>query len=37
MAKKILGGHSSLKELFLGSVSSYVVHRSHSNVLVVQH
>lgn len=30
-------GRSGLKELLLGSVSNYVVHRAHSSVLVVQH
>jgi nucleotide-binding universal stress UspA family protein len=30
-------GRSGLKELVLGSVSNYVVHRARSSVLVVQH
>ncbi len=30
-------GRSGLKELVLGSVSNYVVHRAHNSVLVVQH
>lgn len=29
-------GHSGLAEVFLGSVSNYVVHRAHCSVLVVQ-
>lgn len=29
-------GHSTLKEVFVGSVSNYVLHRSHCAVLVVQ-
>jgi nucleotide-binding universal stress UspA family protein len=30
-------GHSGLSELFLGSVSNYVLHRAACSVLVVQH
>ena len=29
-------GHSQLKEIFLGSVSNYVLHRSHCSVHIVQ-
>jgi len=29
-------GHSGLREIFLGSVSNYVLHRAHCSVLVVQ-
>ena len=29
-------GHSTLSELFVGSVSSYVLHRSHCSVHIVQ-
>jgi nucleotide-binding universal stress UspA family protein len=29
-------GHSTLGELFMGSVSSYVLHRSHCSVQIVQ-
>lgn len=29
-------GHSGLAELFIGSVSNYVLHHAHCSVLVVQ-
>ena len=29
-------GHSQLEEMFLGSVSNYVLHRSHCSVHIVQ-